>query len=131
MPKVPYPYEVNGKLQLVSGNGSLTPICSLSNSSLMPSLTVVVSNFKWKIEQICVASSEYLNFVNKMEIWTALHCAIWFLYHRCFFRLLQLLYNCFMLPLEFRFSCDKNDMIVISSKFGQTYPMLKKMFGYL
>ena len=38
MPKVPYPYEGNGKL--VTGNGSLIPICSLSNSSLMPSLTV-------------------------------------------------------------------------------------------
>ena len=38
MPKVPYPYEVNGKL--VTGNGSLIPICSLSNSSLLPSLTV-------------------------------------------------------------------------------------------
>ena len=32
MPKVPYPYEVNGKL--VTGN------CSLSNRSLLPSLTV-------------------------------------------------------------------------------------------
>ena len=31
-------YEVNGKL--VTGNGSLIPICSLSNSSLLPSLTV-------------------------------------------------------------------------------------------
>ena len=38
MPKVPYPYEVNGKL--VTGNGSLIPICSLSNRSLFPSLTV-------------------------------------------------------------------------------------------
>ena len=38
MPKVPYSYDVNGKL--VTGNGSLIPICSLSNSSLMPSLTV-------------------------------------------------------------------------------------------
>ena len=43
MPKVPYPYEVNGKL--VAGNGSLIPICSLSNRSLSnrslsPSLTV-------------------------------------------------------------------------------------------
>ena len=38
MPIVPYPYEVNGKL--VTGNGSLTPICSLSNRSLLPSLTV-------------------------------------------------------------------------------------------
>ena len=35
---IPYPYEVNGKL--VTGNGSLIPIFSLSNSSLMPSLTV-------------------------------------------------------------------------------------------
>ena len=33
MPKVPYPYEVNGKV--VTGNGSLIPICSL-----LPSLTV-------------------------------------------------------------------------------------------
>ena len=33
-PNVPYPYEVNW--QLVPGNGSLTPICSLS-----PSLTVL------------------------------------------------------------------------------------------
>ena len=38
MPKVSYPYEVNGKL--VTGNGSLKPIYSLSNSSLLPSLTV-------------------------------------------------------------------------------------------
>ena len=37
-PKVPYHYEVNGKL--VTGNGSLIPICSLSNRSLLPSLTV-------------------------------------------------------------------------------------------
>ena len=38
MPKVTHPYEVNG--QLVTGNGSLIPICSLSNRSLLPSLTV-------------------------------------------------------------------------------------------
>ena len=38
MPNVPYPYEVNGKL--VTGNGSLIPISSLSNLSLLPSLTV-------------------------------------------------------------------------------------------
>ena len=38
MPKVPYPYEVNGKS--VTGNGFLIPICSLSNRSLLPSLTV-------------------------------------------------------------------------------------------
>ena len=41
MPKVPYPYEVNGKL--VTGNGSLIPICSLSNRSLLPSLNVHLS----------------------------------------------------------------------------------------
>ena len=40
MPKVPYPYKVNGKL--VAGNGSLIPICSLSNRSLLPSLTVLL-----------------------------------------------------------------------------------------
>ena len=34
MPKVPYPYEVNG--ELVTGYGSLIPICSLSNRSLLP-----------------------------------------------------------------------------------------------
>ena len=40
IPKVPYPYEVNGKL--VTGKGSLIPICSLSNHSLFPSLTVLL-----------------------------------------------------------------------------------------
>ena len=35
----PYPYEVNGKL--VTGYGSLIPICSLSNCSLLPGLTVL------------------------------------------------------------------------------------------
>ena len=38
MPKDPYPYEVNGRL--VTGNGFLIPICSLSNRSFLPSLTV-------------------------------------------------------------------------------------------
>ena len=42
MPKVPYPYEVNGKL--VTGNGSLIPLCSLSNLSLLPSLTVFMKH---------------------------------------------------------------------------------------
>ena len=45
MPKVPYPYEVNGKL--VTGNGSLIPICSLSNRSLLPSLTVATISAHW------------------------------------------------------------------------------------
>ena len=40
MPNVPYPYEVNW--QLVTANGSLTPIWSLSKRSLSPSLTVAV-----------------------------------------------------------------------------------------
>jgi hypothetical protein len=43
MPNVPYPYEVNW--QLVTGNGSLTPICSLSNSSISPSLTVFTKRY--------------------------------------------------------------------------------------
>ena len=47
MPKVPYPYEVNGKL--VAGNGSLIPVCSLSNRSLLPSLTIVFIHRKPKI----------------------------------------------------------------------------------
>ena len=41
MPKVPYPYKVNGKL--VTVNGSIIPICSLSNRSLLPSLTVLAN----------------------------------------------------------------------------------------
>ena len=40
MSKVPYPFEVNGKL--VTENGCLIPICSLSNRSLLPSLTVLL-----------------------------------------------------------------------------------------
>ena len=38
MPNLPYPYEVNGNL--FTGNGSLIPICSLSNRSLLPTLTL-------------------------------------------------------------------------------------------
>ena len=41
MPNVPYPYKVNW--HLVTGNGSLILICSLSKRSLSPSLTVNVS----------------------------------------------------------------------------------------
>ena len=43
MPNVPYPYEVNDKL--VTGNGSLTTICSLSKRSLSPSLTLFEFHF--------------------------------------------------------------------------------------
>ena len=39
MPNVPYPYEVNW--HLVTGNGSLTRICSLSDPSLSPSFTLL------------------------------------------------------------------------------------------
>ena len=42
MPKAPCLYEVNGKL--VTGKGSLILICSLSNHSLLPSLTVLFLN---------------------------------------------------------------------------------------
>ena len=45
MPNVPYPYEVNW--QLVTGNGSLTPNCSLSKRSLSPSLTVCHFFMSW------------------------------------------------------------------------------------
>ena len=38
MPKVTYHYELNGRL--VTGNDSLMPFCSLSNRSLLPSLTL-------------------------------------------------------------------------------------------
>ena len=49
---VPYPYEVNGKL--VTGNGSLIPICSLLNCSLLPSLTVPPSAFKANLSHECL-----------------------------------------------------------------------------
>ena len=54
MPKVRYPSEINGKL--VRGNVSLIPICSLSNRSLLPSLTVhptvdLALNFQKKKEK--------------------------------------------------------------------------------
>ena len=54
MPNVPYRYEVNW--HLITGNGSLIPICSLSNRSLLPSLTVhkkrnIIQIFKYL--QVC------------------------------------------------------------------------------
>ena len=58
MPKVPYPYEVNGKL--VTGKGSLIPICSLSNRSLLPSLTVYafsILKLKWTFRINCLHNS--------------------------------------------------------------------------
>ena len=41
MPNFSYSYKENGKL--VRGNGSLIPICSVSNRSLLPCLTVLVN----------------------------------------------------------------------------------------
>ena len=62
MPKVPYPYEVNGKL--VTGNGSLKPICSLSNRSLMPSLTVQKNSNFWQVlpQKLCKSVQECSKF---------------------------------------------------------------------
>ena len=57
MPKVPYLYEVNGKL--VTGNGSLIPICSLPNRSLLPSLTVL-SFLKEVIVDLNTLNSQWL-----------------------------------------------------------------------
>ena len=50
MPKVPYSSEVNGKL--VTGNSSLIPICSLSNRSLLPKLTVHIPFYSACIREI-------------------------------------------------------------------------------
>ena len=60
MPKVPYPYEVNGNL--VTGNGSLIPIRSLSNRSLLPSLTVQCLFFRLVrtfVHEHCVKQKKY------------------------------------------------------------------------
>ena len=56
MPKVPYYYEANGKL--VTGNGSLIPICSLSNCSLLPSLTVHANWVEIKQQTNCLKGLE-------------------------------------------------------------------------
>ena len=64
MPKFPYPYEVNGKL--VTGNGSLIPICSSSNRSLLPSLTVHRSKFKklgFFFKSLGLSWHTYMNFI--------------------------------------------------------------------
>ena len=45
MHNVTYPCEVNGKL--VTGNGSLIPISSLSNRSLLPSSTVLCNTYSF------------------------------------------------------------------------------------
>ena len=58
MPHFPYPYEVNW--QLVTGNGFLRPICSLSKHSLSPSLTVPCSRSwqkKW-YKVLCVQTTD-------------------------------------------------------------------------
>ena len=58
MPKVPYSYEVNGKL--VTGNGALIPICSLANRSLLPSLTVPASKKKRNKKRKSFPDSSFL-----------------------------------------------------------------------
>ena len=73
MPNVPYHYEVNSKL--VTGNGSLTPISSLSNRSLSPSLTVLVHFLSESYQnrtciafRICVRSTLSNKYVECVEI---------------------------------------------------------------
>ena len=60
MPKVPYPYEVNGKL--ITGNGSLIPICSL-NRFLLPSLTVLLITIIHSIYQWAYVTGSLLSLV--------------------------------------------------------------------
>ena len=67
MPKVPYPYEVNGKL--VTGNGSLTPICSLSNRSLLPSLTVDIYD-KEQISKYLLLANNYFRIIRANSMGT-------------------------------------------------------------
>ena len=58
MPNVPYPYEVNW--HLVTENGSLIPISSLLNSSLLPSLTVLTYSEKYKhIRELSLLMSNF------------------------------------------------------------------------
>jgi hypothetical protein len=59
MPKVPYSYEVTGKLD--KGNGSLIPICSSSKRSLLPSLTAYKIQGYKKSEISC--SIQKINFL--------------------------------------------------------------------
>ena len=64
MPNVPYPYEVNWKL--VTGNGSLTPICSLSKRSLAPSLTVPAERHAACMELFLAKNGKICNWVLRM-----------------------------------------------------------------
>jgi hypothetical protein len=66
MPNVPYPYEVNGKL--VTGNGSLIPIRSLSNRSLLPSLTVLVYS-----KGACANFGQNAHVCVRLEFWQNAH----------------------------------------------------------
>ena len=100
-----------------------------------PSSTLFLTLHKCKMHQIWIASWEYLNFVEKNRNLssTTPHCTVQ--YDFCitdvFFRLLQLLYNYFMLPLEFWFWCDKNDMIVNFPELWPNSCNAKKKFGYI
>ena len=76
MPNVPYPYEVNW--QLVAGNGSLTPICSLSKHSLSPSLTVLPE----KVEKKPFGTS----YQTKLPKWNHFNRSLVTLFHYSFTR---------------------------------------------
>ena len=65
MPKVPYPY---GKL--VTGNCSLIPVYSLSNRSLLPSLTVL-SKY---LHILCDKNVEKINFYNEYHLTKSPSC---------------------------------------------------------
>ena len=60
--------KVNGKL--VVGNGSLIPICSLSNRSLLPSLTVL-SKY---LHILCDKNVEKINFYNECHLTKSPSC---------------------------------------------------------
>ena len=62
MRKFPYPYDLNGNL--VTGNGSLIPICSLpnrslSNRSILPSLTVLYAGPPGTYDEISTGPHHY------------------------------------------------------------------------
>ena len=72
MPNVPYSYEVNGKL--VTGNGSLIPISSLTKRSLLPSLTV--PHFKGRNLVTDFMAYYFIMFeINSIDNWVPTLCS--------------------------------------------------------
>ena len=115
MPNVPYSYEVNGKL--VTGNGSLIPISSLSNRSLLPSLTVPTSdNFFCGRVSILIFSKKCHYLQNKVGVvnFTKTHELVKFQSLRSL-RDLGFLQN-LLLPLYF----GRN--VSLSPRFRRSYP---------